>query len=138
MRDLDGMAAIRRNLPDVVDALQYFPASGLDVAFIRKAVRDEIDGAIRAIHGPEAVTLVVTIRQMGVFLRLHVHDPEIGGIAPAIVLAPPDHGMAVEDKFASVRGVAAPISPIGGDRLLQAAINGYLIKVGNAGIHEAA
>src|SRR5262249_48620645 len=49
-----------------------------------------------------------------------------------------DHGMAVESELASIRRVAAPVSPIGLYRLLQAAINRDLIEVGNAGVHQAA
>src|SRR5579864_3184669 len=103
MSDLRRLAAIFRNPPDVVDALQHLFASWLDLAFVSHAVRDEINESIARIHRPEIIAFVVAIRQVRILALLYIHHPQVGGITSAIVLAPPHHGMAVEGKLASVR-----------------------------------
>src|SRR4029077_13588299 len=62
---------------------------------------------------------------------------EIGGIGAAVVLAGPDGGMTIEDEFFAVGGIVGPIAPIGGQGLLEAAIDGNRVEIGNARIIEA-
>src|SRR5215472_10727272 len=122
MRHLDGMAAAFWNLPDVVDALQNLAASRFGFALVGHAVGDEVDVAIGGVHGPEVVALVVPISELLELPGFDVHNPEIGGVTAAIVLAPPNHGMAIEGELAAILGIAAPVAPVRGHGMFQASV----------------
>ena len=121
---LDRGTAARRDLPDVVHALQDFLAARLGMALIRKPVGDKVDVAGGGVHRPEVIPFVIAIGELGVFFLLNIHHPKIRGVAASVMLAPPHHGMPVENQFAAVGRVAAPIAPIGRDRLLPAVTAG--------------
>ncbi len=124
---LDWLSTLRRNLVDVVDALAYFEAAGLDGLFVRQGVGDKVDRSVARPHRPEAVVLFVA-EELGVGLVGDVCDPQIRGIAAAVVLPRPYRRMAVIDQRLSVRRVAARISPVEIHRLFLPALRGHLIQ----------
>ena len=75
---------------------------------------------VRAPHRPVAVVSLVG-EELRVRCFAEIGDPQIGGVAAAIVLARPDGGMPVEDELLAVGRVAAPVAPIDRQRLLRAA-----------------
>src|SRR5262249_8147449 len=99
------------------------------------------DGTV-GVHGPEVVRLLF-VGQVGVEdllegVLLDVKDPQIGGVAAAVVLAPPDHGVAVGGGLLAVGRVAAPEAPVGEHGLFQAGVDGDLVEAGDAGVDLAA
>src|SRR5262249_36934982 len=111
--DLHGLATLVGNFPDVIFGGEELFAAGLGHYV---AVGDEIDGAL-GVHGPEVVGFLL----IGQFLvedffervLADVEDPEVGGVAAAVVFAPPGHGVAVEGKLLAVGRIAAPVAPVG-------------------------
>src|SRR5262249_60926254 len=67
-------------------------------------------------------------------LGVHVFHPKVGGVAAAVVLAPPGGSVPIEDKLAAVGGIAAPVAPVGVERLLEAPIHRDAIGAENAGL----
>src|SRR5262249_2799324 len=138
MRHLDGTAAILRDLPNVVDALEHLAASRLDAALVSETVGNEIYVAVGGVHGPEIVAFVIAVGKMFEFPALDLHHPEIGGVTAAIVLAPPHHGMAIEGQLGAVGRIGTPVAPVGRDRMLQAALDRDLIEIRNTRIQQPA
>ena len=80
----------------------------------------------------------VIVDAAAMLLSAHVEHPQIGGVAAAIVLAPPDHRVPIESEFAAVGRIAAPVAPIGEHRLFDIAGERDFVQVRDAGKHQAA
>ena len=87
-RDLHGLPALRGNPVDVVDAPIDVGAARLDVLFVRQRIGNEIDRIVGAPHRPVAVVALIG-EQRRIALVGEVGDPEVGGVAAAIVAARP-------------------------------------------------
>ena len=88
--------------------------------------------------GQSMLPLYVLVAELGELLGGQVHHPEVGGVAAAIVLARPDAGVAGEGQLGAVGRIAGPGAPIGGERPLDAAVDGHLPERGDAGKHAVA
>src|SRR5215469_13174599 len=134
MRHLHGSATRLWDFPNVVRRLERLRRSRLRA---HVAIRDEEDLTV-AIHRPQGIRLHV-VGELGVQeflerLRLEIGDPEIRRITPAIMLPPPDRWMAVERQVVTGGRIASPCAPIGGERLLETALQEDLVEVRDAGV----
>src|SRR5450759_483607 len=109
---LDRMTASCGNLPDVVGGLHDLRAAWLDGLFIGGAIAYEINVVVAGIHWPETVGTLHVVDEFVELLIGYIHDPQVGHVAAAIMLTPPDCGMPVEREVFAVRRVATGISPI--------------------------
>ena len=131
-RHLHRLAAGRRNPVDVVDALADFGAARLHAAVVRQRLGDVIHRAVRSPHRPVAVVTLVG-QQLREPAAREIADPQIGGVAAAIVLARPHGRMAIEHERFSIGRIAAPVAPVERQRLLLPAVDRHLIQRGHVG-----
>ena len=126
-RDLNRLAALHRNLVDVVDARTNLRGARLHALVVRQRVGDEIDRIVCAPHRPVAVVALVA-KELRIRLATEVGDPQIRGVAAAVVLSRPDRWVAIEHHAFAVRRETGPVSPIHGQRLLLPTADGNLVQ----------
>ena len=133
MRDLDRLAALIGDLPDVVFALHHFGRAGLDGLLVGQLVGDEVDLAALAVHGPEHVALIILVAELGELLGGEFLDPQVRRVGAAIVLARPDAGVTGEGELLAVGRIAGVGAPIGIHGPLDPAFDGHFPEGGDGG-----